>query len=351
MTYNPETPNRLSGDLDHILEHTREDWEELRGQRIFITGGTGFFGCWLLESFIWANERLKLEAQAVVLTRDAANFQRKVPHLALHPSITSHEGDVQSFEFPTGNFSHLIHAATDASATLNVTQPMAMLDTIVNGTRRVLDFAAQCETRRFLLTSSGAVYGKQPSDLTHIAETYGGAPDVTQNTAAYGEGKRLAELLCLMYGRNHGFETKLARCFAFVGPYLQLDGTYAIGNFILDGLNGKTIEIQGDGTPRRSYLYAADLAIWLWKILFRAPSERAYNVGSDVDMSIAEIAQATNRVFGDTLQIQIKSQALPNAPVLRYVPSVERARHDLNLQPYISVADALDKTIRWCQAA
>ena len=349
MTYNPKTPNRLSDDLDHILEHTREDWEELRGQRIFVTGGTGFFGCWLLESFIWANEKLDLGAQITVLTRDAAKFEGKVPHLARHQCVILHEGDVQSFGFPAGHFSHVIHAATDASATLNLTQPMAMLDAIVNGTRRVLDFSAQCGARKLLLTSSGAVYGKQPSELTHVTEDYNGAPDVTQTSSAYGEGKRLAELLCVTYARSHGFEVKLARCFAFVGPYLTLDGTYAIGNFILDRLNGRTIQIQGDGTPRRSYLYAADLAIWLWKILFHAASERAYNVGSDEDMSIAEIAYATSLAFDNRIGVEIRGQVVKGAPLQRYVPCVERAHSELNVRSSCGLSEALKKTILWHQ--
>ena len=69
--------NPLAEDLDHILAHTEGLWEELRGQKIFITGATGFFGCWLLESFAWANEKLNLKAEIVALTRNLENFQRR----------------------------------------------------------------------------------------------------------------------------------------------------------------------------------------------------------------------------------------------------------------------------------
>ena len=210
--------NPLAADLDHILSNTEDLWEELRGNRIFITGGTGFFGCWLLESFAWANKKLDLNAQAVVLTRDIDNFRKKAPHIAAEPSIKFYLGDVQSFEFPEGKFSHIIHAATEANAKMNDENPILMLNTIVQGTRHTLDFAKYCGANKFLLTSSGAVYGKQPPDITHIPENYLGAPDTMDTRSAYGEGKRLAELLCAMYAKQYGIDTKIARCFAFVGP-------------------------------------------------------------------------------------------------------------------------------------
>src|SRR5690242_5479696 len=188
--------NRLSPDLDHILEHTHELWDELRGERIFITGGTGFFGCWLLESFLWARDRLNLDCQAVVLSRTPDLFRAKVPHLAGHDSVSVIQGDIRTFDFPKGEFSHLIHAATESSSRLNAENPLQMLDTIVEGTRHTLEFAKACGTQNFLLTSSGAVYGRQPTEMTHIPEEYNGGPDPLDPRSAYGEGKRLAELLC-----------------------------------------------------------------------------------------------------------------------------------------------------------
>src|SRR5208283_3137026 len=151
------------------------------------------------------------------------SFRAKAPHLASHPSIQLLAGDIRSFKFPTGAFSHVIHAATESSANLNEENPLLLFETIVDGTRRALEFARHSGANSFLLTSSGAVYGRQPPDLTHVPEDYGGGPEATAPRWAYGEGKRAAEMLCALYAKQHGLRPRIARCFAFVGPYLPLD--------------------------------------------------------------------------------------------------------------------------------
>ncbi|TRZ47707.1 NAD-dependent epimerase/dehydratase family protein [bacterium] len=339
--------NPLARDLDHILRHTQGLWDELRGQRIFIAGGTGFFGCWLLESFAWANDKLELNATAVVLTRNLDAFRKKAPHLASHHAIQFHIGDVQSFDFAKGEFSHIIHAATESSAKLNDENPLVMLDTIVEGTRHMLEFARQCGARKFLLTSSGAVYGKQPPDMTHIPEDYAGGPDLADPRSAYGEGKRAAEMLCALYAKQFGLETKIARCFAFVGPYLPLDIHFAIGNFIQDGLAGGPIQVKGDGTPCRSYLYAADLVIWLWTILLRGETCRPYNVGSEYDLTIAELAHIIADCFEPAVEVRIARMPIPSHVVERYVPNTRLAQRELNLRPTVELITSIRQTIQW----
>ncbi len=231
-----------------------------------------------------------------------------------------------------------------------------MLTTILAGTERALDFAAAHGTRKFLLTSSGAVYGKQPSNLTHIPEDYLGGPDPLDPASVYAEGKRVAEQMCVLrsVSAKSGLECKIARCFAFVGPHLPLDAHFAVGNFIRDALAGQPIHISGDGTPQRSYLYASDLAVWLWTILFRAPALRAYNVGSEQSVSILDLARETSAALAPRLEIRVMRleirvdrQPVAHAPILRYVPATGRAREELRLEQHIGLREAIRRTAQW----
>lgn len=339
--------NRLAPDLELIAANTQGLWAELRGERVFITGGTGFFGCWLVESFCYMNQKLGLGAEATILTRNPEAFGQKCPHLASDPAIKLQAGDVRNFSFPAGEYKCVIHAATEASAKQAAEAPLEMLSTIVAGTERALEFAATHGTTKFLLTSSGAVYGKQPPDLTHVPETYAGAPDPLNPANVYAEGKRAAELLCALYQKRAGLDCKIARCWAFCGPHLPLDQHFAIGNFIGDVLAGRPILIQGDGTPRRSYLYAADLAVWLWTILFRAPALVPFNVGSSHDVSILELAQLVAKTLSPETEIRVARQVATGALPLRYVPCVDRAREVLGLRPTVELEECIRRTAAW----
>jgi nucleoside-diphosphate-sugar epimerase len=334
-------------DLDHILSKTKMLWDEMRNKRLFITGGTGFFGCWLLESFSHINRTLNLNAQATVLTRDPSAFAMKCPHLAADPALAFLAGDVRDFSFPEGEFQYIIHAATEASARQAAEKPLEMLTTIIDGTARVLNFANTNATRKLLLTSSGAVYGKQPASLTHVPEDYLGGPDPLDPASVYAEGKRISEQMCALQSMHSSIEIKIARCFAFVGPHLPLDTHFAIGNFIGDVLAGRPIRINGDGTPMRSYLYASDLAIWLWTILFQSPHLTAVNVGSDRDLSILEVARAVVQSLHASIDIHVAKEVIPGAGIARYVPSVDRARRLLGLSQTVDLQDAIRRTAAW----
>ena len=321
-------------DLGHILEHSETDLRSLQGARLFITGGTGFIGSWLTQSLLHANERLDLRLSATVLTRHPERYQA-------HPAITYLQGDISTYEHPAETFTHFIHGATEASATMTAEDPTRMFDTIVTGTRHTLQHAAKSGTIPFLFLSSGAVYGPQ---FGPTSEACSGAPDPTLPASCYGEGKRAAELLCGLFHRTHGVDCKIARCFAFAGPLLPIDSHFAIGNFVRDRLAGGPIRIGGDGTPRRSYLHAADLTIWLWRILHKGVAMRSYNTGSERAYSIREIADT---VAAGQIPVEQAKQPIPGAAASWYVPDTSRARQELNLNEYFSLDESIRRMMEW----
>jgi len=340
----------LHNDLDHVLEHTERLWAEVRGERLFITGGTGFVGTWLMESLLWANRRLGLGISAVLLTRNPSAYRQRLPHLADDPCVTLHAGDARSFEYPDGSFPLVIHAATERYSPPSADRPAATFSRDLAATERVLELARARRTRRLLFTSSGAVYGKQPADILHIPEEYEGAPLGTDTNSAYGQAKRASEFLCSSYARVFGFHCAIARMFAFTGPHLPLEENYAAGNFMRDALAGGPVRLAGDGTSVRSYLYAADLAIWLWTILLRGTSGVAYNVGSPHAVSIAELARHVAEAAGGEIGIQI-GKLPPGVAASRYVPSVERAQNELGLAVWIPLDEGLRRMWHWNQGA
>ena len=314
-------------DLDEICIQGDTLWDDLRGQRTFITGGTGFFGCWLLESFAAANRRFALDAEMTVLTRSPESFRLRCPHLAEDPAISLLRGDVRSFRFPEGEFSFVIHAAAetgDARSGQTGSAALNTISTIFDGTRNILEFAASHRTQKLLMISSGAVYGDQPPEVSHLAESYLGGPDPCLIGSAYGEAKRAAETLCASYATSSGLACKIARCFAFVGPHLPLDGAYAIGNFIQSALESQVIRIHGDGTPLRSYLY-----------------------GSGHPVTIRDLAAEVRALLNPGLKIETLGHPKPGAPPLQYVPAVRRARETLGLIQTVQLREAIVRTAEW----
>lgn len=339
----------LARDLDEIFCRVGELWNEFRGQDIFITGATGFFGKWLLESLLWANQRLALNLHVLVLTRDAAPLLKALPHLAANDVVRFLHGDVRTFDFPEGKFDTVIHmATTSAEATFGGEKPLEKFTTSAFGTQRVLEFAARCGATRFLLTSSGNAYGPIAKGSPPISESHVGAPDIENPVAsALGEGKRAAELLARIYAENHGFEAKICRCFSFIGPYLQTDLHYAAGNFVRDAAAGGPIRVHGDGTPLRSFLYPTDLVVWLIHLLIRAPSGRLYNVGSDEIISIRALAEAIARQSGTKVIIEGGDTRPATASPDVYVPSVSKIAEELGLVREVSLEEAISRTLAY----
>ncbi len=301
---------------------------ELENKTILITGGSGFFGKSLCEALNNLNQRKNLGMKIYALARNPISLE----------GIEFIQQDVtKPFSFDL-KIDFIIHAATPVVS--DESHFDNNIDIIVNGTKNALSFAEKVQASKFLLVSSGAVYGEQPDDVSAIPEDYVIKENFFDFKSAYGTGKRISELLALDWARRTDSQLTIARCFAFAGKYLPIDKHLAIGNFIRDALHEKVITIKGDGLALRTYMDSDDLVEWLMTILLHGEKEQIYNVGSDVEISIKDLAyKVSSMVPGTKVDIQNKNVS---AKRNRYIPSIKKAQTSLNLK----ITTNLDKSIQ-----
>lgn len=310
----------MIAEMNRLLDYLPKP--ELSGKRIFVTGGTGFFGNWLLATFAAFNQR-GINLQATLLSRNPDEFLSKNPGWRDLPWLNFVVGDIQTFSIPSEKFDFLIHGATETVLQAHQS-PRTMLETIYRGTENFLKNAERASPDRLLLISSGAVYGAQTQPF--IPESAKNAVDPLRSDSAYGEGKRIMELLGSIFQSETGIDTLIARCFTFCGPGLPIDGHFAAGNFVRDALYAGRITVNGNGTAVRSYLYGADLAVWLMTILVKGEPRIPYNVGSDRPITIRELAHCVRDVLAPEKAVEFAGSV--DAPTVAgnlYVPAIESA--------------------------
>ncbi len=297
--------------------------EGLAKKHIFMTGATGFFGRWLLACLDVLNCH-GVAIEVTVLSRDPQRFLASQPQYRERPWINWLVGDVRELKRVPGRPIDLIlHAAAETSH-IYYGRPSEAFFSIVEGARRIFDFAAANRVERVLVTGSGAQYGKV-SGCAHIREDYHGACMSNSSESCYGEAKRVQELLGAMCWQHSSVPVVMARCFAFSGLGLPLNSHFALGNFVRDALYAEKVSIESTGQAVRSYLHGADLAIWLLVLLVRGEAGTAYNVGSDQEITIEALARKVVDLLAPGKQVDILGAGRSPERSF-YVPDVSRAK-------------------------
>lgn len=327
-------------ELDEVLQLTAPQvWAGLRNQSVFLTGGTGSVGKWLLECLLHAEHVLKLGLTLTVLTRDPDRFTQGSPRLAKAAAVELLKGDIADFALPRRPFSSVIHAALPVAPSQSTAGDLEKL--AVAGARRACALAAASGAHRFLHISSGAVYGS-----TTGAQAFGEDQPWSEadDTNAYTRAKRGAESVV---SEVWPFDVVIARCFAFLGPYLQGTSGAALAQFVEQAVHGKGIVVQGTGEAVRSYQYASDMARWLLSCLVLGASGRAYNVGGDAAVTIAQLADEVTRVAGTGIPVHVAGQPARGLAGPRYVPSLRRATEELGLVNAVGLEEGIRRTLSW----
>lgn len=307
---------------------------DLKGKSLLVTGGSGFFGKSICERLTELNQQYDLGIKIYALARNPLPLD----------GVEFISQDVRKeFNFNL-QVDYIIHAATPVVQTGNSFDEM--MDIIVNGTKNTFDFAVKAKCKKFLLISSGAVYGEQPDDVEQVSENQVFHGPFYDNKSAYTTGKRFSEMLAFDLSRKVGMHLNIARCFAFSGKHLPIDQHLAIGNFVNDAINRRTINIKGDGTAIRSYMDAEDLVDWLMTILIKAPQSEVYNVGSDQGLSIQDLA-TTIAKHANGVEVTVHGKALDNSRRHRYVPSIKKAQKELGLKLNLSLDESIQRMIEF----
>lgn len=330
-------------DLSFIEQSLGDASEKLRNKRIFLTGATGFIGKSLLETLLWLNEDKNLNIEILSISRDPVSFFKIYPHFLEHPEFKLYPGDIcdDISGLELGSLDLTIHAATDVVGSIN---PIDLMKACVDGTTNVIKTAKKRGCQKFLLLSSGAVYGKQPLNILRLSESHIGGVELINPHSAYSLGKQVSEWLVQQFN-DECMEVKVARCFAFVGPYLALDKHFAIGNFIKSALLGRDIDILGDGTPLRTYLYTSDLCHQLLRILVDANAGSVWNVGGADAISIKQLAELVCEELNPGIKINVHKP--PVGPIEKYVPDLKKITSELMVTPGVNLRAAIKKTAEW----
>lgn len=335
----------IKTDCEEVIAPAAPQLDKLKNQLVYVTGGTGFVGSWIAEAVAFLNDNYRLNTSLILVSRNTDSFREKAPHLTARKDIKLLSMDVKNiFEIP-GEVSYIIHAAATPDNRQHVSDPLGVMETITKGSGALIDASIRLTgLKKILNISSGQVYGRQRDDMEAIPESYAGALDCNSINAVYPESKRYAETLCCAYWSLYKAPVVTARPFAFIGPYQLLDKPWAINNFIRDALMNKTIRIIGNGLPVRSYMYPADMAVWMLRILIDGDAGVAYNVGSPYGITLQDLAEKIKHHSQTISPILIKQM---NEDKSKFVPDGRLCRESMGLDIVVKIDEALKRSIRW----
>lgn len=337
----------VRADAEAVLQGRTARLDALRGQHLFLTGGTGFLGVWLLELIAVLNQQHGFGLKVTVFSRNARDFARRWPHLGELDWVHFQEGDIRYLAELPRDTRYIIHAAALTDRRLFASQPGTVAETNGLGTLRILRAANLLEDlQRFVLLSSGLVYGRQPWEMSSVTEDFSGSLRCDEVTSVYAESKRYAEVIAQCAISESKLPVITLRPFAFVGPYQSLQLPWAVTDFIRDSLNGGPIRIMGDGTTVRSIMYGSDFAFWVLSALVNGRARETYNVGSPEPIDLISLAQLITRHFSPAPEIHTRL-GQSGHDRNRLVPAVDKALRNLGVDVSVPLPKAIERTITW----
>jgi dTDP-glucose 4,6-dehydratase len=326
-----------------------DSFSSLDGAAILITGGTGFLGSWLGQFIYYLGKAMKIRMKVYILSRDKKQFDQRFDYYGSEVEFI--RCDVRHLSEMPRDVNYIVHAAGVPDTRFHMSNPMETMTTISEGTMNVLQAADRVSDMRMILhLSSGSVYCRYPAeDMVQISESQvPGSASLDSIRSAYVESKRYAEVLCAAARSEMRLPVCILRPFSFIGPFQPIDAPWAINNFINDGLSKRPIRILGDGKAIRGFLYGADAAGWMLKLLSCAKPDQVYNLGCPEGFTLEEIARKVAVNFRPSPEILLNASLVPTpTTVTRFLPDVGKLFSACNVRQYTDLDTAIRRTIEW----
>jgi nucleoside-diphosphate-sugar epimerase len=354
----------VTRDLGMMCDNLKEEFGRLSGKRLLLTGGAGFLGHYFVQSAVHWNSLNQGNADPIrIVVYD--NFVRGMPQwlskLEGDPNLTLVRHDIRNPLPPgMGDFQFIIHAASIASPIYYKQDPIGTMDGNVNGLRMLLEYAReQGKSGRpvegFLFFSSSEIYGDPSPEHIPTPETYRGLVSCTGPRACYDEAKRYGETLCVNFAHQLGIPVKVARPFNNYGPGLKISDRRVIPDFARDIMSHRNIVMLSDGSPRRTFCYAADAVTGYYKVLVKGHNGEAYNIGVEgPEISMVALAEKLTSLAKDLFGYQGKvvRQVSQDASYLvdnpnRRCPVITKARAHLGYNPRVALDEGLKRSLIW----
>ena len=300
--------------------------------RFLVTGGAGFLGAALAN-------RLISDGHMVLVLDDLSNG--KVENL--RPEVTLTQGDIGNIPLLwslLADVDCVYHLAARVSVSESVLHPKAYSEVNVGGTVSLMEAMRDTGVRRVVFTSSGAVYGRLPTQPVHENDTPN--PD-----SPYAVSKWAAEQYIHTIGRLWDIETVALRIFNTYGPNQSLPISHApvIPRFLHQVLTGGSVVLHGNGKQTRDFVYVTDVvAALISAATAKAVNRQVINVGSGIETSMATLVSEIEQVTGKRANQLTNREKEGGVP--RLVADIGRAQQLLGFRPFVSLSEGLQMMLQ-----
>lgn len=294
MNYKEDIRNVAMSDLP---------WNKLEGCNILVTGATGLIGSCLVDVLM---NHPKINWHIYACGRNEKRARDRFHdylgggyfHFVKYDVIEPLSSDV--------HFDYIIHAASNASPNFFSGKPVEVMKANLYGVCNLLDYGISHNLKRFLLVSTGEVYGE--GDGRVFDEEYAGYVNQMMPRSCYPSSKRAAETLCSSYMAEYNVDVVVARPCHIYGPLFTESDNRVYAQFIRNVLRGENIVMKSPGSHFRSWCYVVDCVSALLYILLKGESGNAYNIADESsNISIKNLAEMVARIAGKKVIIDMPS--------------------------------------------